>query len=104
MQNRYTYIRYYWSKGCSSYRWFFSDNGYWKGLGFVIILFFLLYVNKFGLGTSFINLAKDIDLAKQSVKTIGISFSDIKAIQNELNFRMTISKIQAVLKFTRERL
>ena len=47
---------------------------------------------------------KNIDLAKESVKTIGISFSDIKAIQNELNFRMTISKIQAVLKFIRERL
>ena len=47
---------------------------------------------------------KNIDLAKESVKTIGISFSDIKAIQNELNFRMTISKIQAALKFIRERL
>ena len=41
---------------------------------------------------------KNIDLTKDAVKIIGISFSYNKAIQNELNFRRTISKIQAVLK------
>ena len=41
---------------------------------------------------------KNIDLTKDAVKIIGISFSYNKAIQNELNFRTTISKIQAVLK------
>ena len=41
---------------------------------------------------------KNIDLTKDAVKIIGISFSYNKVIQNELNFRSTISKIQAVLK------
>ena len=41
---------------------------------------------------------KNIDLTKDAVKIIGISFSYNKAIQNELNFRTTISKIQPVLK------
>ena len=41
---------------------------------------------------------KNIDLTKDAVKIIGISFSYNKDIQNELNFRSTISKIQAVLK------
>ena len=35
-----------------------------------------------------------IDLIKESVKIIRISFSYNKTIQNELNFRTTISKIQ----------
>ena len=46
---------------------------------------------------------KNIDLTKDTVKIIGISFSYNEAIQNELNFRMTISKIQAVLKLWRMR-
>ena len=41
---------------------------------------------------------KNIDLTKESVKIFEISFSYNKAIQNELNFRMPISEIQAVLK------
>ena len=41
---------------------------------------------------------KNIHLTKDAVKIIRISFSYNKAIQNELNFRMIISKIQAVLK------
>ena len=41
---------------------------------------------------------KNIDLTKESNKIIGISFSYNKAIQNELNFRTTISTIQTVLK------
>ena len=44
---------------------------------------------------------KNIDLTKDAVKIIGISFSYNKAIQNELNSRTTISKIQAVLKLWR---
>ena len=44
---------------------------------------------------------KNIDLTKDAVKIIGIGFSYNKAIQNELNFRTTISKIQAVLKLWR---
>ena len=44
---------------------------------------------------------KNIDLTIDAVKIIGISFSYNKAIQNELNFRSTISKIQAVLKLWR---
>ena len=40
---------------------------------------------------------------KEAVKIIEISFSYNKAIQNELNFRTTISKIQAVLKLWRMR-
>ena len=46
---------------------------------------------------------KNIDLTKDAVKIIGISFSYNKAIQNELNFRTTISKIQSVLKLWRMR-
>ena len=46
---------------------------------------------------------KNIDLTKDAVKIIGISFSYNKAIQNELNFRTTISKIQAILKLWRMR-
>ena len=46
---------------------------------------------------------KNIDLTKDAVKIIGISFSYNKAIQNELNFRTTISKIQAVLQLWRMR-
>ena len=46
---------------------------------------------------------KNIDLTKDAVKIIGVSFSYNKAIQNELNFRLTISKIQAVLKLWRMR-
>ena len=46
---------------------------------------------------------KNIDLTKDAVEIIGISFSYNKAIQNELNFRTTISKIQAVLKLWRMR-
>ena len=42
---------------------------------------------------------KNIDLTKDAAKIIGISFSYNKAIQNELNFRTIISKIQAVLKY-----
>ena len=41
---------------------------------------------------------KNIDLTKESDKIIGISFSYNKAIQNELNFRTTISTIQTVFK------
>ena len=41
---------------------------------------------------------KNIHLTKDAVKIIRISFSYNKAIQNELNFRMIISKIQTVLK------
>lgn len=37
---------------------------------------------------------ENIDLTKGSVKIIGISFSYNKAIQNELNFWATISKIK----------
>ena len=44
---------------------------------------------------------KNIDLTKYAVKIIGISFSYNKAIQNELNFRTTNSKIQAVLNLCR---
>ena len=36
---------------------------------------------------------KNTDLTKDAVKIIGISFSYSKAIQKELNFRTTISKI-----------
>ena len=36
---------------------------------------------------------ENIDLTKDTVKIIGISFSYNKAIQNELKFRTTISKI-----------
>ena len=39
---------------------------------------------------------KNIDLAKDVVKTIGFSYN--RAIQNKLNFRATISKTQEVLK------
>ena len=46
---------------------------------------------------------KNIELFKDAVEIIGISFSYNKAIQNELNFRTTISKIQAVLKLWRMR-
>ena len=46
---------------------------------------------------------KNIDLTKDAVKIIGISFSYNKAIQNKLNFKTTISKIQAVLKLWRMR-
>ena len=46
---------------------------------------------------------KNIELTKDAVKIIRISFSYNKAIQNELNFRATISKIQAVLKLWRMR-
>ena len=46
---------------------------------------------------------KNIDLTKDAFKIIGISFSYNKAIQNELNFRTTISKIQAVFKLWRMR-
>ena len=35
---------------------------------------------------------KNIDLTRDAVKIIRISFSYNKAIQNELNFRTTISK------------
>ena len=41
---------------------------------------------------------KNIDLTKVSVKIIKISFSYNKATQNELNFRTTVSKIQASFK------
>ena len=41
---------------------------------------------------------KNNDLPKESVKIIKINFSYNKVIQIELNFRMTISKIQTVLK------
>ena len=44
---------------------------------------------------------KNINLAKDAVKIIGISVSYNKAIQNELNFRTTISKIELVLKLWR---
>ena len=40
----------------------------------------------------------NIDPRKTSVKTTKISFSYNVAIQNELNFRTTISKIQTVLE------
>ena len=46
---------------------------------------------------------KNIDLTKDAVQIIGMSFSYNKAIQNELNFRTTIFKIQAVLKLWRMR-
>ena len=46
---------------------------------------------------------KNIDLTKDAVKITGISFSYNKAIQNKLNFRATIFKIQAVLKLWRMR-
>ena len=46
---------------------------------------------------------KNIDLSKDTVKIIGISFSYNKGVQNKLNFRMTISKIQANLKLWRMR-
>ena len=42
-------------------------------------------------------------LYKDAVKIIGISFSYNKTIQNELNFRATISKKKAVLKLWRMR-
>ena len=41
---------------------------------------------------------KIIDLTKDAVKLIGITFSYNKAVTNQFNFKMTISKIQAVLK------
>ena len=41
---------------------------------------------------------KNIDLTKASVKIIKITFSYNRAIQNQLNFRMTISKIQGVME------
>ena len=41
---------------------------------------------------------KNIDLIKDAVKIIRVTFSYNKAIQNDLNFRTTISKIQPVLK------
>ena len=41
---------------------------------------------------------KNIDITKDAVKIIGINFLYNKAIQNDLNFIATISKIQAVLK------
>ena len=44
---------------------------------------------------------KNINLAKDAVKIIGISVSYNKAIQNELNFRTTISKIELALKLWR---
>ena len=44
---------------------------------------------------------KNIDLTKDVVKIIGIILSYNEAIQNKLNFRATISKIQAVLKLWR---
>ena len=44
---------------------------------------------------------KNIDLTKDAVKIIEISFSYNKAVQNGLNFRTTISKIKAVLKLWR---
>ena len=46
---------------------------------------------------------RNIDLTKDAVKIIGVSFSYNKAIQNELNFRTTVSKIQVVLKLWRMR-
>ena len=46
---------------------------------------------------------RNIDLTKDAVKIIGSSFSYNKAIQNELKFTTTISKIQAVLKLWRMR-
>ena len=46
---------------------------------------------------------KIINLTKDAVKIIGTSFSYNKAIQNELNFRTTISKTQTVLKLWRLR-
>ena len=46
---------------------------------------------------------ENIDLTKDAVKIIGISLSYNKAIQNELNFRTTISKIRAALKLWRTR-
>ena len=46
---------------------------------------------------------KNIDLTKDAVKITGISLSYNKAIQNKLNFRTTIFKIQAVLKLWRMR-
>ena len=46
---------------------------------------------------------KNIGWTKEPVKLIGISFSYNEVIQNELNFRMTICKIQAVLKLWRIR-
>ena len=46
---------------------------------------------------------ENINLTKDAVKIIGISFSYNKAIQNELNFKTTISKIQAVLELWRMR-
>ena len=46
---------------------------------------------------------KNIDLTKDALKINGNSFSYNKAIQNKLNFRTTISKIQAVLKLWRMR-
>ena len=42
---------------------------------------------------------KNIDLTKDTVKVIGISLSNNKDIQSELNLRTTISKIQPVLKY-----
>ena len=36
---------------------------------------------------------KNIDITKDAVKIIGITFSYNKATQNKLNFRATISKI-----------
>ena len=44
---------------------------------------------------------KNIELTKDAVKIMGISFSYNRAVQNELNFRATIFKTQAVLKLWR---
>ena len=46
---------------------------------------------------------KNIELTKDTVKIMGISFSYNRAVQSELNFRATIFKIQAVLKLWRMR-
>ena len=46
---------------------------------------------------------KNIHLNKDAAKIIRIIFSHDKAFQNELNFRTTISKIQAALKLCRMR-
>ena len=46
---------------------------------------------------------KNIELTKDTVKIMGISFSYNRAVQSGLNFRATIFKIQAVLKLWRMR-
>ena len=46
---------------------------------------------------------ENIDLTKDVVKIIRIGFSYNKAIQNESNFKTTISKIQGVLQLWRMR-